>query len=196
MKNESTGALRKAVLFAAVILCAALTVGCVASAWLMFNEEFYTTPKELLIEKSDISRMRTDANLIVHHLLYAGYYAAEPLDVVYSDTATNLRYVLFDENGEIAASNVQAISGQEYYTYENGWKEIPLHLADYHSMDDENKVITDVSLGDPGKPIGYRQDNSYTWLFYGMLADGLPVQDGYRFMHLLYNAVYGLRYAV
>lgn len=55
MKNESTGALRKALLFAAVILCAVLTVGCVVSAWLMFNEEFYTTPKDLLIEKHDIS---------------------------------------------------------------------------------------------------------------------------------------------
>ncbi len=197
MKKESTGALRKALLFAAVILCAVLTVACVVSAWLMFNEEFYTTPKDLLIEKHDISRMRTDANLIVHHLLNASYYAAEPLDVVYSDTATNLRYVLFDENGEIAASNVQAISGQEYYTYENGWKEILVYLSEYRNMYDETQTFTDITLERPVRDRGeYLHDNTRIYRLYGMLADGLPVEDGYRFVHIVYGAVYGLRYAV
>ncbi|MCR4905943.1 MAG: HAMP domain-containing histidine kinase [Clostridiales bacterium] len=197
MKKESTGALRKALLFAAVILCAVLTVGCVVSAWLMFNEEFYTTPKDLLIEKHDISRMRTDANLIVHHLLNASYDAAEPLDVVYSDTATNLRYVLFDENGEIAASNVQAIAGMENYTYENGWKEILVYLSEYRNMYDETQTFTDITLERPVRDRGeYLHDNTRIYRLYGMLADGLPVEDGYRFVHIVYGAVYGLRYAV
>ncbi|MBR5364803.1 MAG: HAMP domain-containing histidine kinase [Clostridia bacterium] len=197
MKNESTGALRKALLFAAIILCAALTVGCVASAWLMYNEEFYTTPKDLLIEKEDLSRMRRDAKLIVHHLLYADYYAAEPLEVVYADTATNLRYVLFDENGEIAASNVQAIAGKENYTYESGWKEIPVYLSEYRNANDETQTFTDITLERPNRERGdYHWDNTSTYRMFGMLAADLPVQDGYRFMHLLYNAVYGLRYAV
>ncbi|MBO7404186.1 MAG: HAMP domain-containing histidine kinase, partial [Clostridia bacterium] len=127
----------------------------------------------------------------------ADYYAAEPLEVVYADTATNLRYVLFDENGEIAASNVQAIAGEENYTYEGGWKEIPVYLSEYRNANDETQTFTDITLERPNRERGdYHWDNTSTYRMFGMLAKNLPVQDGYRFMHLLYNAVYGLRYAV
>ena len=195
MKNKSTGVLRKALLFAAVILCAALTVGCVVSAWVMFNKQFYTTPKELLLARYDVGSMRGDVYSIAYHVLYPDYYAAEPLDVVYSPAVTNLRYVLLDENGETAAANVRAET-KEYL--ESDWKEIPVYLTEYRSNEDESKIISHVSLGGPdSEPLpGGGQDNTHIWLFYCKIADDLPVQDGYRLTHLFYNTAYGLRYAV
>ena len=48
MNGKSTGALRKAGLFLAVIVCAAAAFGCVLGAWYFLLEDIYCVVSKLL----------------------------------------------------------------------------------------------------------------------------------------------------
>ncbi|MBE6725900.1 MAG: HAMP domain-containing histidine kinase [Ruminococcaceae bacterium] len=235
MNTQSTGALRKFGLFLAVIVTLVLAVGCVFGAWLFVSEDFYTTPKDRLLAQYDRTTiMNRDARSILERVLFPDYYQDEPAELVFSDSATNLRYIMTDGDGNVVSANVPLEkqyeeeipqdkvdssataptpkafeaeipvgSDEERAELWDGWTTFVWTVTESHDPDNPSDRTMDYSLhtvprgtayNEQGKP--FVVDSEKQYVFHGKLAEGLPAEDSYRFMHELYNGIYDVRYAV
>ena len=216
--TKSKGTIRKCGLFFAVIVCAALAVGCVCGAYLFVSEEFYTTPKDRILTAYDQSRMQVDSMLLMNELLYPDYYAHTPDHRMFFPASTNLRYILTDGDGNVASANVSYTTedGVLLPIYEEtgepepspgedawaGWTEIGWYVTTYDDPTSQGEKLRSF-YSYPNESLRYSADGTplepasvEVYTFRGRVASGLPEEDIYRFVHTLYSLIYELRYAV
>ncbi len=235
MNTQSTGALRKFGLFLAVVVCAVLAVGCVFGAWFLVSENFYTTPKDLLLARYNRTTiMNRDSRMLMVRILYPDYYSDEPPELIFSPSATNLRYIMTDGDGNVVSANVEhekqyavepprteagssAIpptsesfeaeipigSDEEQAELWTGWTTLVWTVTESHDPDNPEDKTLDYSMHDIPHGTAYNErgkpfvvDSEKRYIFHGRIAENLPVEDDYRFMHTAFNLIYGVRYAV
>ena len=208
MNTQSTGALRKFGLFLAVVVCAVLAVGCVFGAWFLVSENFYTTPKDRLLAQYDRDAiMNRDSRMLLERILYPDYYSSEPAELIFSPTATNLRYIMTDGDGNVVSANVEHEkrygSDEEQAKLWTGWTTIIWTVTESHDPDNPEDKTLDYSMHGIPHGTAYNEfgrpfvvDSEEQYVFHGRIAEDLPAGDNYRFMHTLFNFIYDVRYAV
>ncbi|MBQ4351442.1 MAG: HAMP domain-containing histidine kinase [Clostridia bacterium] len=218
----SRGIGKKTAVFLLILFCVALTALCVFGAWFFYSEEFYTTPKDMLLEDSDYNMMLNKAFNIANQAYFPDSYSSRyNPEIRYSGKNTNLRYVLVSEDGEILSSNEEgwgltenpasafdettldpsgsgttasdlaptkdetAVAGGSTEPYSAYMTPITVYLYRHGS----NSFI-DVS---PNAADGNRVGSCTVWC---RVLPGTPVGDEFRLVHLLYDFLYAVRYAV
>ena len=208
MSIRSAGALRKFGLFLAVVVTAVAAVGCVFGAWFFVSENFYTTPKDRLLAQYDRTRiMNRDARMLLERVLFPDYYADEPSELAFSASATNLRYIMTDGDGNVVSANVphqnRYGSFDEHAEQWDGWTTLVWNVVESHDPDNPGDKTLDYSLhtvphaaawNERGRP--FVVDSEKQYVFHGRIAEDLPAEDNYRFMHTVFNLIYDVRYAV
>ncbi|MBQ5354720.1 MAG: hypothetical protein IIU08_02485 [Clostridia bacterium] len=200
MESTSRGILKKTGLFLAVILTAAAAVGCVLTAWYFILEDVYRMPKDVMIGERNYRKMFDDSREIVRSLNRENQTVNHRKLSLFSESVTNLRYAVTDENGTVLLTN---LSDAETAVGEEGWTEILWYgISTIDPKTGEEHFInyqTDIPAKtgsiveqDPSEP----RYSTAEYLFRGRLEKGLPVRDEYRLNQLIFGTAYDFRYAV
>ncbi len=116
---------------------------------------------------------------------------------------------LYDGEGgtayETGSAETAPIYGEGHADVSEGWTSLTWYFTTFrnpetgeeiHNIGRSRTPAPYSEVWDGGENVRYLPVSTVPYTFLGRLADNLPVEDNYRFMHRVFNLIYDVRYAV